>query len=168
MSHPLNGTVRAVRCDCGKFGPPGQPCVSCGATMNGSPYRGHNPQEPPGAEAALQSFSDALDDAVEKLKAARDAELEAEDARDAARWKALLSEDCPQPGVYDGVRITVAYRDAWVQREIDGEERALRAAKVVRQAAVAHLDKLKSQASVAQTIAKSVAGQYIGQREPGW
>lgn len=159
MSHPLHGTIPAVRCACGRHAPAGQPCTNCGAV---NPYKGHNPQEPPGAEAALQSFSDQLDEATEKLRTARDAELEAEEARDAARWAATLSEECPQPGVYDGVRITVAYRDAWVAREIALQERAYKEAKVIRQAATAHLDKVKSQMSAQQTIAKSVSSSYQG------
>ena len=165
MSHPIRDTVPSVRCDCGKFAPAGMPCQSCGA-VNG-PYRGHSPQEPPGAEAALQSFSDQLNDATEKLRQARDAELEAEEARDRAKWEATLSEECPQPGVYEGVRITVAYRDAWVAREIAAQESAFKAAKVTRQAATAHLDKVKSQMSAQQTISKSVSASYpVGGRDP--
>jgi hypothetical protein len=120
------------------------------------------PQSPAGAEAALAAYSDALDEAVEKLQQARDAELDAEEARDKAKWEAQLSPDCPPVGVFDGVRTTVAMQAAWVARAIAAEETAYRAAKVVRQAASAHLDKLNSQRSIAQTISKSVAGSYQG------
>ena len=173
MSHPIRSTtLPSGRCPaCEHFAPVGEivACSKCDCDRHtASPYRGHDPQTPPGAEAALQSYSDALDDAVEKLKAARDAELEAEEARDAARWEALLSPDCPKVGVFDGVRTTVAVQDAWVRRETAAKETAYRAAKVIRQAASAHLDKLNSQRSIQQTIAKSVADQFRGQREPGW
>jgi len=57
---------------------------------------------------------------------------------------------------------------AWVSREIAREESAYKAAKVVRQAASAHLDKLNSQRSIAQTISKSVAGSYAGTGTEPW
>ena len=135
MSHPIRSTtLPAGRCpECDHFAPAGGEigtCSRCQCTRHAapdprSPYMGHDPQSPPGAEAALQAFSCQLDAATEKLRAARDAELEAEEARDAAQWEATLSPECPQPGVYDGVRITVAYRDAWVAREIAAKESAL-------------------------------------------
>ena len=178
MSHPIRSTtLPAGRCpECDHFAPAGGEigtCSRCQCTRHAapdprSPYMGHDPQSPPGAEAALQAFSCQLDAATEKLREARDAELEAEEARDAAKWEATLSPECPQPGVYDGVRITVAYRDAWVAREIAPQESAYRAARVVRQAASAHLDKVKSQASVQQTIAKAVATVYQGTGREGW
>ena len=163
--------IPALKCACGHWARIDEvtACRFCDCTEHrASPYQGHDPQHPPGAEAALQSYSEALDDAVEKLRQARDAELEAEEARDAAKWEALLSDECPQTGVKDGKRITVAYRDAWVAREIAREESAYRAAKVVRQAASAHLDKLNSQRSIAQTISKSVSGSYAGTGSEPW
>jgi TRAP-type uncharacterized transport system substrate-binding protein len=105
---------------------------------------------------------------VEKLAQARNAELEAEDARDKAKYEALLSDECPPVGVFEGKRTTVAMQAAWVSREIAREESAYKAAKVVRQAASAHLDKLNSQRSIAQTISKSVAGSYAGTGTEPW
>jgi hypothetical protein len=169
VSHPLSGTLRSGRCaECEHLAPIGEvfPCSKCPCNHHTASPR--DPQTPPEAEKLLQDYSEQLDDAVEKLREARDAELEAEEARDAAKWAALLSEDCPQVGVFGGVRTTVAMQAAWVAREIAARETAYRAAKVIRQAASAHLDKLNSQRSIQQTIAKSVAGQYAGQREPGW
>ncbi len=171
MSHSLPDTTPAGKCGCGHFARLDEvtECSRCGCDHHiASPYQGHNPQDPPGAEAALQSFSDALNEAVEKLRQARDAELEAEEARDRAKWEATLSPECPQPGVYEGVRITVAYRDAWVAREIAPQESAFKAAKVTRQAATAHLDKVKSQMSAQQTIAKSVSAVYQGSGRDPW
>ena len=163
--------IPALRCACSHFARTDEvgACRFCDCAHHvASPYQGHDPASPPGAEAALQSYSEALDDAVEKLRLARDAELDAEDARDQAKYEALLSDECPQTGVIDGKRTTVAYRDAWVRREIADEERTYRAAKVVRQAASAHLDKLNSQRSIAQTISKSVSGSYAGTGSEPW
>jgi hypothetical protein len=171
MSHPLRDTIPAGKCACTHWARPDEvtKCARCDCEHHvASPYQGHDPQTPPGAETALQSFSDALDDATEKLKQARDAELEAEEARDTAKWEALLSPGCPKVGVFEGVRTTVAVQAAWVSREIAGEERAYKAAKVVRQAASAHLDKLNSQRSIAQTISKSVSGSYAGTGSEPW
>ena len=172
MSTPSpRDAIPALRCACSHFARTDEvgACRFCDCAHHvASPYQGHDPASPPGAEAALQSYSEALDDAVEKLRLARDAELEAEEARDAAKWEALLSDECPQTGVKDGKRITVAYRDAWVAREIAREESAYRAAKVVRQAASAHLAKLNSQSSIQQTISKSVSGSYAGTGSEPW
>lgn len=172
MNSPVRDAVRAGPCvNCPHLARPDEviACRFCDCTHHvASPYQGHDPKTPPGAESALQSYSNDLDGAVEKLEQARNAELEAEEARDAAKWEALLSDECPQTGVKDGKRITVAYRDAWVAREIAREESAYRAAKVVRQAASAHLAKLNSQSSIAQTISKSVSGSYQGTGSEPW
>ena len=68
----------------------------------------------------------------------------------------------------DGVRVTVGYVDAWIAREIEDEEAAYLAAKTVRQAAQDHLNKLNSQKSIAQTIANSVSGSYMGSGRDPW
>ena len=70
--------------------------------------------------------------------------------------------------MFDGVRVTVGYVEAWIAREIHEEEAAYLAAKTVRQAATDHLNKLNSQKSIAQTIANSVAGSYQGAGREGW
>jgi len=167
VTDPRHGTVPADKCACGHWARRDEvtDCRYCDCTTHrASPYQGHDPQTPPGAEGALQTFSDQLDEAVTMLREARDAELAAQEARDTVKYEATLSEECPQPGVRgeDGARVTVAYRDAWVAREIASQESAYRAAVVVRQAAKDHLDKLNSQKSIAQTIANSVAGGYLG------
>lgn len=171
MSMPArHETIPAGRCgDCGHWARPDEviacPHCPCEHHVAGG---ARNPQTPPDAESALQSYSADLDDAVEKLAQARNAELEAEDARDKAKYEALLSDECPPVGVFEGKRTTVAMQAAWVSREIAREESAYKAAKVVRQAASAHLDKLNSQRSIAQTISKSVAGSYAGTGTEPW
>ena len=132
------------------------------------PHGEHDPQTPPGAEAALQSFSDALEPARRELAAAADEEVEAELARDAARRRWLLSEECPRTGVFDGVRVTVAERDAWVDEQIAGEERAFRLAREKRKAAAKRLDVLSKQGSYQQSISKSVADSYRGTGGDRW
>ena len=169
MTGPLDGTVPAPKCLCGHYARLDEvgECRVCDCKNHrASPYGGHDPQTPPGAESALQAYSEELDVAVKMLREARDAELDAQNARDAAKWDATLSDECPQPGVKEGGRrVLAAHAEAWVGRQIKDEETAYRAAKVVRQAAQDHLDKLNSQRTIAQTIAKSVAGNYQGTRD---
>ena len=165
MSHPLRGTVPAVRCACGRHAPAGQPCTNCGAV---NPYKGHDPETPPGAEAALETYRDELGEARLMLREARDAELTAKSARDAARRRARLSKDCPKVGVFDGVRTTVAYAEAWIEEVTADLEDAYQAAKVARQAASDHLQTLGGQGSIQQSITKSVGDSYRGQRGEGW
>lgn len=133
-----------------------------------SPYGGHDPQTPPGAEAALDSLKEALGAAQEELAEAADAEVTAELDRDAAHRRWMLSPECPPVRVLDGVRTTVAQRDAWVADKIAEEERAYRLAKTARQAAQKKLDVLGKQGSFQQSIGRSVGDSYRGQREPGW
>ena len=115
---------------------------------------------PPGAEDRLESYVEALEQATQELTEARNAELEAEEARDAALRKAQLSPECPAVGVFNGVRITVAYQKAWVGDRAAKEERAFREARVARQAAQAHLRKVEKQGGFQQSITASVRETY--------
>ena len=117
---------------------------------------------PPGAEARLEAYRDALDEAAKKLREARDAEVDAKDARDAARRRAQLSPDCPKVGVFGGVRTTVAYQVAWIEEQIAAEEREYQLAKLARQAASEHLKKLGKQGSFQQSLTNSVREAYRG------
>lgn len=122
----------------------------------------YDPDTPPGAEAKLETYRDALDGAREKLRAARDAELEAEQDRDAAKRRAQLSGECPKVGVFGGVRTTVAYQQAWIEDQIEDQEAKYRLAKLARQAASDHLRTLGKQGSFQQSLTKSVADAYRG------
>lgn len=117
---------------------------------------------PPGAESRLEAYRDALEEATHALADARNAELEAEEARDAALRKAQLSPDCPPVGVFDGVRITVAYQKAWVAEQAAGQELEYKRARVARQAAQAHLRKVEKQGGFQQSITASVREAYRG------
>lgn len=173
MSH--NATIPSGRCaDCGHYGPVGEIglCSQCGCQRHtgtpGGAYRGHDPETPPGAEAGLASYRDDLGHARQMLREARDAELVAKSARDTARRRAQLSPDCPKVGVFNGVRTTVAYAQAWIEEQVGDLEDAYQAAKVARQAASDHLRTLGEQGSIQQSISKSVSDSYRGQRESGW
>ena len=122
----------------------------------------YDPDTPVGAEEKLETYRDALDAAREKLREARDAEMEAEQARDAAKRQAQFSERCPKVGVFGGVRTTVAYQAAWIEEQIAEEERTYRLAKAARQAASDHLRTLGKQGSFQQSLTKSVADAYRG------
>ena len=120
----------------------------------------HNPATPPDAETKLAAYSDDLDKAQQDLQDARDAELEAEEDRDAARRRAQMSPDCPPVGVFNGKRTTVAYQQAWIEEQIADVEHKYRLAKLARQAASDHLKKLGKQGSFQQSLTGSVREAY--------
>ena len=132
--------------------------------MSASYYPGalpqYDPATPPAAEAKLEAYSEALDGAVEALRQARDNEVDAEEERDAARRRAQLSPDCPPVGVFNGVRTTVAYQQAWIEDQIKDEEHKYKMAKLARQAASEHLKKLSKQGGFQQTVTSSVREAY--------
>ena len=163
-----NETIPAGRCECGHWARPDEigECRLCDCKRHVSGSR--DPQTPPGAERDLQSYSDALEEAGEKLAAARNAELDAEEARDTVKRRAQLSPACPLPGVFNGARITVAYVAAWVEEQVKDEERAYKLAKVARQAASDHLRKVGKQGSFQQTLTKSVSAAYQGTGPEPW
>jgi hypothetical protein len=120
------------------------------------------PNTPPDAEAKLAAYSDALDKAQEDLETARNAEVDAEEDRDAARRRAQFDPACPKVGVFNGVRTTVAYQTAWIEERIADEEHTYRLAKAARQAASEHLKKLGKQGSFQQSLTGSVREAYRG------
>lgn len=121
---------------------------------------GYDPQTPPGAEAALQAFSDALEEARDLLAAKRDAEVDALAALKAARRRALLSPDCPKVRRNE---CTVAERDAWAEDQAADEELAWMLARAARQAAADHLRTVGKQGGFQQSIGASVRDSYRGQ-----
>jgi hypothetical protein len=123
---------------------------------------------PPGAEARMEAYRDALDEAVKALTAARNAELDAQEARDEAKTAAQLSEDCPPVGVFEGKRTTVAYQKAWIANQIADLEHAYKVARETRRAAAGHLDKLSKQGRFQQTITASVREAYRGTSGRNW
>jgi hypothetical protein len=146
------------------------PCRSCGCTDHRTrPASGeHDPLTPPGAEAALESFQASLEEATRLLAQKRNEELDAEDARDTARRRAQLSPDAPKVGVFDGIRTTVAMREAWVQDQIAEQEHEYRLAREARRAAADHLRKIEKQGSFQQSISRSVSTDYQGTGGGRW
>lgn len=122
----------------------------------------YDPDTPPSAEAKLADYRDEMDKARKALRDARDAEVDAEQERDAARRRAQLSPECPPVGVFKGVRTTVAYQTAWIEDRIADEERKYRLAKLARQAASDHLRTLSKQGSFQQSLTNSVRDAYRG------
>lgn len=123
-------------------------------------HQGHDPQTPPGAEAALQSFSDALEDARQALADKRDLEVDALAALKSAKRRALLSPDCPKVRRNEW---TVAERDAWAEDQCADEELAWMLARAARQAASDHLRTVGKQGGFQQSIGASVRDSYRGQ-----
>ena len=117
---------------------------------------------PPAAEAALQSLSDEMEIAAEGLAAARNEEVEAQHAYEAAKRRAQLSPDAPPVGVHGGIRVTVADKAAWVDDQVAREKFEWDIAKATRQAASTRLTMLRDQLSAAQSIASSVRTTYQG------
>jgi hypothetical protein len=120
------------------------------------------PDTPPTAEATLQSLSDKMEIAVAGLREARNEEVAAQHEYEAAKRRAQFSGECPKVGVFDGVRTTVAQQAAWVDERVAEEKLLWQIAKATRQAASTHLNMLRDQASVAQSIASSVRTSYQG------
>jgi hypothetical protein len=116
--------------------------------------RPYEPQTPERAERGLDMLMAQLDAAEEELTRARNAELEAENARDTLRAERVLSEECPKVGGRrtDGSRVTVVDRDAWVENEIRQQEEEFRRLREVRRAAQLRYDKLRKQGSLQQSI----------------
>lgn len=133
-----------------------------------SPYGGHDPQSPPGAEAALAAFSDELETARVALAAARDKEVAAQQAWKKAKRRARFSPDCPRAGTFEGVRVLKDDVDAWIDDQCADEELAYELAKTARQAAKDHHETLRTQGSLAQTLSKSVADSYRGTGGQRW
>ena len=127
-----------------------------------------DPFQPAGAEALLESYRDALDAAVKELAAARNAELDAQNARDEAKRAALLSEGCPKVGVFGGIRTTTAYVKAWVEDQVADLERAYKLAREARRAAADHIDKLGKQGRFQQSITASVRESFRGTNGRQW
>lgn len=169
MSHPLDGTRPAPRCACGHHCRPDEvtECRFCDCKDHrpardapGSPYQGYDPQTPAGAEAAVQAFSDALEPVRQALAEAVDAEADAELDLEVAKARLILSDECPVVGVFGGVRVTVAQRDAWVLLRTTDEVRALKKATAARKIAEKALDVTGRKLMAQQSITRSVGGSY--------
>lgn len=127
-------------------------------------HDGHDPETPPGAEAALANLASQLDGARAALAAARNAEVAAKHLHDRARRAARYSPGFRKPGVYDGVRVTVAEAEDWLDDQVADESDAHDLATTIRQAAQEHLRTLGQQLSAQQSISRSVGNDFAGTR----
>jgi hypothetical protein len=117
----------------------------------------YEPDTPVKAEERLGQLMAALEVNEQALKDAYDEEMAAEEARDAAQRRALLSDECPAVGVFGGRRTTVAMQEAWVADRIAGEEHAYRLAVQVRRAADAQRRRIEHQLRGAQSINRNAS-----------
>lgn len=128
----------------------------------------YEPDSPPRSEERLDRLSAALEANERALKEAADELLDAGDDRDSAWRMAILSDECPKTGVYNGRRITVAERDAWVGEQIKTEERRLKEAQIKMKAAEDQRRKLEGQLRAAQSITASVRESYRNTGRQPW
>lgn len=112
---------------------------------------------PAGIESRLRQLVTDLTHAQQALAAARDAEVRAKHTYEAARRRALLSEECPR--VARGA-VTTAERDAWVDEATARERWQWELAVVRREAAQDHLKVLRDQAVIVMSLASSVRAAY--------
>lgn len=125
----------------------------------------YEPLTPVDVERKIRQLVNDLGRALQELGEARDAEVHAKHAWESVRRSALL--DPKRPRVTRG-GWTTAERDAWVEQQCSGTREAYDIAEVVRRAAEDHLRVVRDQASLVQTLARSVHQAYslAGRGEP--
>jgi hypothetical protein len=117
----------------------------------------YEPLSPVDIEQKLRDLVNRLATAYKDLAEARDAEVHAKHSYEAQHRAALLNPD--RPRVERG-GMTTAERDAWVADQCAEQREAYDIAEVVRKAAEDHLRVIRDQASVVQTLARSVQQAY--------
>lgn len=117
----------------------------------------YEPLSPVDIERKLRELVNNLASAYKELAEARDAEVHAKHAYEAEHRAALL--DPARPRVERG-GMTTAERDAWVAERAAVKKQDYEIAEVVRKAAEDHLRVVRDQASVVQTLARSVQQAY--------
>lgn len=112
---------------------------------------------PVGVESRLRHLVTDLTKAQLALAEARDAEVDAKHAHQAARRRAIFSPSCPKVarGGY-----TTADRDAWVEEQAAQQQRQYDLAVAAREAAQDHLRVVRDQAMVVMSISSSVRTAY--------
>lgn len=86
------------------------------------------------------------------LRESRDREVEAEAVLRRAVVQATLSDECPKPKRGEN-GVTVADRDAWVDRQVEDQRFQAAVAEAVRKSAEDALRVSRDQASVVQSLA---------------
>ena len=112
---------------------------------------------PVGIEARLRYLVTEMTHAQLTLAAARDEEVDAKHAHQAARRRALFSKDCPKVarGGY-----TTADRDAWVEEMAAEQQRQHDVATVRRETAQDRLRVLRDQGEIVRSLGASVRQAY--------
>jgi len=114
-------------------------------------------ENPVKARARVVRYGSMLIEAELDLKRARHAELEAEKAYRRAYAAAMLSGEAP---TVERGGATVADKQAWVEVKTDGPKWEWEGAKVQRQAAWDHYQRVDKQAGLAQSILKSIDSAF--------
>lgn len=114
-------------------------------------------ETPVTARARVLRYGSMVTQAELDLKRAREAEVEAMRILRKAKVVAQLSPDAPKV-VRGGA--TVADKLAWVEQAVEDERFALDLATVMRQAAWDHYQRIDKQASLAQSILKSIDNSF--------
>ncbi len=112
---------------------------------------------PVAIEQKLRSLVTDLTRAQLGLQEARDREVTAKHAYQATHRRAMFSPECPKPGRGGP---TVDERNAWVDEQACGEQRAYDIAEAARKAAEDHLRTLRDQSMIVAVLAKSVHQAY--------
>lgn len=115
----------------------------------------YEPLSPVAVEAKLRALVTALTQAQQTLSKARDAEVDAEIALMRARDEIAKAA----PKVARG-EFTVAEREAWIDTAVRDEWEVLRRAETERKNAEDLLRVTRDQASVVQSLARSVDTAY--------
>ena len=105
----------------------------------------------------LLKCDNAMTAAELDLRRARDAEVAALHAYQAAQRRAMLSSERP---IVTRGGVTTAERDAWVDDKAAEEHRKADIARVVREAAADHLRVVRDQGMFAMALLKSVDSAY--------
>jgi hypothetical protein len=116
-----------------------------------------SPWTPVDAEMRLRALDLALDEVVQAVKRARDAEVTAWRQYRDTRNDAMLSDACPK--VTRG-GTTTAERDAWAEREAAPAEENYKRATAARENAVDEMFKFKDQALIAGKLSDLVRQAY--------
>jgi hypothetical protein len=117
----------------------------------------YEPLSPVDIERKLRALVNDLALAYKDLAEARDAEVHAKHEFESAHRSALL--DPNRPRVERG-GLTTAERDAWVGERCSAQKWEYDVAEAVRKAAEDHLRVVRDQASLVQTLARSVHQAY--------
>jgi hypothetical protein len=115
-------------------------------------YAPYEPDSPEKAEERLDRLSAELETNEQAFKDATDEAALAEAALQDAENAALMRDDCPPVGVFNGIRTTVRMQEAWVAAQVGEERTAHRLAQVKLKAADAQRRRLEGQLRAAQSI----------------